>query len=119
MMSLKRRGFLRYVVGASIALPELGCSRLTRDNLFKLKKGMTTSEVEAILGRPTSITSPVPIAAPNASSGYPFVTKDKDAKTLWKYEEGGRAREGGVEFWIWFDDKGKLLDKAMSGLRVH
>jgi hypothetical protein len=45
MRSLNRRGFLRGVVGASIAFPELGCSRLSRDNLFKLKKGMTTSEL--------------------------------------------------------------------------
>ena len=31
-----------------------GCSRLTEDNLQKIHNGMTTSEVKAILGEPTS-----------------------------------------------------------------
>src|SRR4051812_45962867 len=107
MKSLVRRGLLIGVVGASPALPGSGCSRLSRDNLFKLKTGMTTSEVESILGKPMSITSPVPIADPNATSGYPFVAKNKAARTLWKYGEDR------VEFWTWFDDQGKLLDRAM------
>jgi outer membrane protein assembly factor BamE (lipoprotein component of BamABCDE complex) len=41
-------------VAASSILLLTACSRLTEDNLQKVHNGMTTAEVKAILGDPTS-----------------------------------------------------------------
>ena len=41
-------------VAASSLLLLTACSRLTEDNLQKIHNGMTTDEVKAILGEPTS-----------------------------------------------------------------
>ena len=41
-------------VAASSILLLTACSRLTEDNLQKVHNGMTTAEVKAILGEPTS-----------------------------------------------------------------
>ena len=38
----------------AVALIVAGCSRLSEDNLQKVHNGMTTSDVKAILGEPTS-----------------------------------------------------------------
>jgi hypothetical protein len=47
------------------------CSRLTEDNLQKIHNGMTTAEVKAILGDPTSShTETVPILGSNTVYSY-------------------------------------------------
>ena len=45
---------IRTILFVSIALALAACSKLTEDNLQKIHNGMTTSDVKAILGEPTS-----------------------------------------------------------------
>jgi len=45
---------IRTALFVTIALALAACSRLTEDNLQKIHNGMTTSDVKAILGEPTS-----------------------------------------------------------------
>ena len=45
---------LRLTLIAVSVLILAACSKLTQDNLAKVHNGMTTSEVKAILGEPTS-----------------------------------------------------------------
>jgi outer membrane protein assembly factor BamE (lipoprotein component of BamABCDE complex) len=45
---------LRTVLFLAAAVALAACSKLTEDNLQKIKPGMTTDEVKAILGEPTS-----------------------------------------------------------------
>ncbi len=44
---------IAFLVAAALLLAT-ACSRLTEDNLQKIHNGMTTDEVKAILGEPTS-----------------------------------------------------------------
>ncbi len=45
---------IRTILFVSVALALAACSKLTEDNLQKIHNGMTTSDVKAILGEPTS-----------------------------------------------------------------
>ena len=45
---------IRALLFVSVALALAACSRLTEDNLQKIHNGMTTADVKAILGEPTS-----------------------------------------------------------------
>ena len=45
---------IRTILFVSLALALAACSKLTEDNLQKIHNGMTTSDVKAILGEPTS-----------------------------------------------------------------
>ena len=45
---------IRTILFVSVALALAACSKLTEDNLQKIHNGMTTADVKAILGEPTS-----------------------------------------------------------------
>ena len=45
---------IRTALFVAVALALAACSKLTEDNLQKIHNGMTTSDVKAILGEPTS-----------------------------------------------------------------
>ena len=45
---------IRTALFVTVALALAACSRLTEDNLQKIHNGMTTADVKAILGEPTS-----------------------------------------------------------------
>ena len=45
---------IRTILFVFVALALAACSKLTEDNLQKIHNGMTTSDVKAILGEPTS-----------------------------------------------------------------
>jgi hypothetical protein len=73
-----------------------GRARLTYGRYLKLRKGMTTAEVEALLGPPTSDVTPVP--EPGLDDGYP-------ADAVHKFWDGdGRAVV------VIFDGQGRVLD---------
>ena len=45
---------IRTALFVAVALALAACSKLTEDNLQKIHNGMTTSDVKAIVGEPTS-----------------------------------------------------------------
>jgi outer membrane protein assembly factor BamE (lipoprotein component of BamABCDE complex) len=48
------RSFCRTAIAVGVIIMLTACSRLTEDNLQKIHNGMTTDDVKAILGEPTS-----------------------------------------------------------------
>ena len=55
------------------------CSRLTEDNLQKIHNGMTTDEVKAILGAPTSLQTSNALGIISGTT-YTYHTSSSDVK---------------------------------------
>jgi SmpA / OmlA family len=63
----------------SFALALAACSRLTEDNLQKIHNGMTTSEVKAILGEPTTSQTGSALGLISGTT-YTYHTEKSDVK---------------------------------------
>ena len=66
-------------VAASSILLLTACSRLTEDNLQKVHNGMTTAEVKAILGAPTSSDTGSALGIVSGTT-YVYHTNSSDVK---------------------------------------
>jgi hypothetical protein len=72
-----------YQIALALAVLSLitACSRLTEDNLDKIQNGMTTTDVKAILGEPTSSETSSPLGIVTGTS-YVYHTSTADVKIV-------------------------------------
>ena len=76
MISMK--SILTPLFAIAVLVLVTGCSKLTDDNLQKIHNGMTTSDVKAILGEPTS--SNTGSALGISGTTYTYHTDKSDVK---------------------------------------
>jgi hypothetical protein len=67
-------------IGAMLFFVVACASKLTSENLAKVKNGMTEDEVKAILGKPTAVETSGMLGI--SGSSYTYKTKDSEVKVI-------------------------------------